>query len=160
MSDHIDFIPSFHPSMGKKLLFVFIFNLLYLFNIPAGAAEAALCQQTGVLEEAKAYQELVIPEADFNLSQTLEAIQYLHETLPSLIDEAKKPAEIAENPMYYVKYPKSVILIEGYLYLQQYQQAVLMASVPTTDVKTNLQKIETAKKTFCDFYELNMLSAD
>ena len=150
----------FFSSFSKYSLLALSLNLFCFIPVQA-ATEQALCQQSDLLKEAKAYQELLIPEADFNLTQSLAAIQYLNDTLPSLIDEAKKPTDIAENPMYYVKYPKSVGLIEGYLYLQTYQLAVLNAQLnPKEDNKAALQKIAKAKKTFCDFYEMNMLSAD
>lgn len=126
---------------------------------------AALCEQKSVLKKAKDYQELVIPETDFNAAQAQEALKHFSETLPALIDSSKQIKDLRENPMYYIKTPKSATILGGYQLLQAYRIALLEAQLLTAKDKKNktkaaLKAVDKAKQAFCAFYDMNMIGAD
>ncbi len=125
---------------------------------------APLCEQKSILDNAKAYSELLIPETEFNDKQVKAAIKHFRHTLPELIESTKKTKKIKHDPMYYIKTPKATTILEGHHYLQNYRIAVLEAKLAEDNKKKKRKKalkaVEKAKQTFCDFYEMNMLGAD
>jgi len=124
---------------------------------------ATLCEQKSLLKNAKAYQELVIPESEFNPKAVAKAFEHFNQTLPALIESTKKTKKLRENPMYYIKTPKSATILQGYQLLQNYRIALLKAKLAEAkDKKTKkaLKAVAASKNKFCDFYEMNMLGAD